>query len=126
MKQLFCPGNCPSSKNGRRWTGKFFVVSKSTKKWRQETKQWWIDNKQTFIDQLKGKEKPYKIGFHFVKGTRHLYDWVNPVQTIQDEMVTHGWIDDDNINEMVPVPFKRKGSYTGYSKKKPGVYIKVY
>jgi hypothetical protein len=41
-------------------------------------------------------------------------------------MVTHEWIDDDNMDEMVPIPYKRKGTYYGYSKNNPGCYIKVY
>jgi len=75
---------------------------------------------------IEGKEKPYKIGVHFIRGTHHKYDWVNPIQTIQDEMTHAGWIDDDNITEMVPFPFKIKGKYTGYNKEKPGFYLKVY
>ena len=34
----FIPGNVPSSKNGRRWTGKYFIASKSTMKYRKATK----------------------------------------------------------------------------------------
>ena len=32
----FIPGNVPSSKNGRRWTGKFFISSKATMKYRKD------------------------------------------------------------------------------------------
>jgi len=39
---------------------------------------------------IKGKKKPYKIGIHFIRGTHHKYDWVNPIQTIQDEMTHAG------------------------------------
>jgi len=41
-------------------------------------------------------------------------------------MVHAEWLEDDNITEMVPFPFKIKGEYSTYSKDKPGVYIKVY
>jgi len=123
---LFCEGNVPSSKNGRRWTGKHFIPSKATVKWRKNTKWWWEKNKDLFKELINNKEKPLKIGFHFVRGTRHKYDWVNPLQTIQDEMTEMGWIDDDNVEEIVPFPFKVKKSYTSYNKEKPGFYIKVY
>ena len=33
----FIPGNVPSSKNSRRWTGKFFIASKTVMKYRKET-----------------------------------------------------------------------------------------
>ena len=41
-------------------------------------------------------------------------------------MVKHEWLEDDNIHEMIPVPFKINKKYTSYNKDKPGVYIKVY
>jgi len=123
---LFCRTSVPSSKNGRRWTGKYFVPSKATITWRKSTKWWWEKNKEAFQEAIKNKDKPLKIGFHFVRRTRHKYDFVNPVQTIQDEMVKHGWIEDDDISNIVPFPFKIKKSYTSYNKNRAGVYIKIY
>lgn len=73
---LFCKDNVPSSKNGRRWTGKYFVPSKATIKWRKSTKWWWEKNKELFLNAVKNKKKPLKIGIHFVRGSRHKYDWV--------------------------------------------------
>ena len=62
-KKWFIPGSVPSSKNGRRWTGK---------------------------------------------------------QTVQDDMVKGGWIEDDNAEFILPVFIQ----YT-YDKKNPGVYIEI-
>ena len=31
----FIPGNVPSSKNGRRWTGKYFIASKAVVNYRK-------------------------------------------------------------------------------------------
>lgn len=123
---LFCRENVPSSKNGRRWTGKYFVPSKATIKWRKSTKWWWEENKELFIEKVKNKERPLKIGFHFVRGSKHKYDWCNPLQTIQDEMVSHGWIEDDDITHIIPFPFKINKQYTTYSKERPGFYLKIY
>lgn len=123
---LFCPTNVPSSKNGRVWTGKYFIASKATNRWRKETKSWWKENKELFLEKIEGKNLPLRIGLHFVRSSKHKYDWVNPVQTIQDEMVTYEWIEDDNTSIIVPVPFKLNGSYTSYNKSYPGVYIKIY
>lgn len=89
------------------------------------TEQQWRENKNKFLEMIEGKEMPYTIGFYFVRGTRHKYDWVNPVQTIQDLMVKYEWLEDDNVTIMYPKPFKIKNKYGHYDKEKPGVYIKV-
>jgi len=123
---LFCEGNVPSSKNGRRWTGKYFVPSKATIRWRKDTKWWWIENKDVFKELVKNKKLPLKVGLHFVRGSRHRYDWVNPVQTIQDEMVKMEWIEDDDVINILPFPFKMKKSFTSYNKERAGFYLKVY
>ena len=33
----FIPGNVPSSKNGKRWTGKYLISSKTVMKYRKDT-----------------------------------------------------------------------------------------
>ena len=38
----FIPGNVPSSKNGRRWTGKYFIASKTVMNYRKNTKERYI------------------------------------------------------------------------------------
>jgi len=73
---------------------------------------------------LKGKDsqnkKPYKISFKFIRKSRHKFDYINPAQTIQDEMVKYGWISDDNADEMIPIFLEYE-----YNKDNPGVYINV-
>ena len=69
---------------------------------------------------IKGKSKPYRISFKFVRKSKHKFDYINPAQTIQDQMVKYGWIDDDNADEMLPIFVKFE-----YSKEEPGVYIYV-
>jgi hypothetical protein len=56
----------------------------------------------------------------FVRGSRRKFDYINPAQTIQDQMVKYGWISDDNVDEVIPVfaPYQ-------YDKENPGTYIKV-
>lgn len=125
MTFIFIPENVPSSKNSKQWTGKFLVSSASVARWKKATSGSWESKKALFKSMLKDKEKPYKVGFHFVRKTRAKYDFVNPVQTIQDEMKAHGWIEDDNITEMVPIPLERDGSFWSVDSKKPGVYITV-
>ena len=121
---IFIPGNVPSSKNGRRWTGRYFIVSKQTQRYYKNSKKYWVENKKEFKKLLKGKDSqnkaPYRITFKFVRKSRHKFDYINPAQTIQDQMVKFGWITDDNADEMIPIFLEFE-----YNKDKPGVYINV-
>lgn len=118
--KIFISGNVPSSKNGRRNSKGKSLPSKVTVRWRQHTAWEWKLNKKNFKDMIKGLEKPYQISFLFVRGTKHHFDFINPAQTIQDEMVKYGWIDDDDADNINPSfePYR-------YSKDKPGVYISI-
>jgi len=123
---FFCPTGTPSSKNSRQWTGRRFLPSKATTLWRTETQQWWEDNKEKFKDKLDGLEKPYLIGMHFTRKSKHEFDIINPMQTIQDEAVKYGFLDDDNSSEMIPIPLCIDGKWHTYDKINPGCYIKVF
>ena len=37
VNEIFIKGNVPSSKNGKRWTGKYLIHSKTTMKYIQNT-----------------------------------------------------------------------------------------
>lgn len=116
----FIPGNVPSSKNGRRWTGKYFIASKTVVNYRKDTKQYYQKYAQEFKDELAKHKLPVKVGFTFVRGTRHKFDYINPAQTVQDDMVSYGWIEDDNADNIIPVFYDYQ-----YDKQNPGVYIEI-
>jgi Holliday junction resolvase RusA-like endonuclease len=120
MKKWFIPGNVPSSKNGRRWTGKYFISSKTVMKYRKDTKSFYQQYAPQFQKELKKHKLPVKIAFTFIRGTKHKFDYINPAQTVQDDMVTHGWLEDDNMVNILPVfkPYK-------YDKENPGVEIEI-
>lgn len=122
IKEIFIPGNVPSSKNSKQWTGKFLVHSKQAQKYYKATDSFWKAGAIDFNNQLKQHafSKPLKVSFTFIRGTKHKFDYVNPLQTILDLMVKHGWIEDDNADEIIPV-FE---TYS-YDKVKPGVKIKL-
>ena len=40
-KKWWIPGSVPSSKNGRRWTGKYFIASKTVVNYRKITKEYY-------------------------------------------------------------------------------------
>ena len=117
---IFIPGNVPSSKNGRRWTGRYFIVSKQTATYYKASKADWEKGKKEFKKLIKGKSKPYKVTFKFIRKSKHKFDYVNPAQTVQDQMVKFGWIDDDNADEIIP-SFEE----FEYDKESPGAYINV-
>lgn len=119
-KKWFIPGNVPSSKNGRRWTGKYFISSKTVMKYRKDTKSFYQDYADDFKKELGKHKLPVKIAFTFIRGTKHKFDYINPAQTVQDDMVSNGWIEDDNMMNIIPVfkPYK-------YNKEKPGVIIEI-
>jgi len=116
----FIPGNVPSSKNGRRWTGKYFIASKTVVNYRKNTKQYYEEYAEAFKKELKKHTLPVKVKFTFVRGSHHKFDYINPAQTVQDDMVKHGWIEDDNAENILPV----FGQYK-YDKENPGVYIEL-
>lgn len=116
----FIPGNVPSSKNGRRWTGKYFIASKTVVNYRKDTKQYYQKYASEFQKELKKYKLPVKVGFTFIRGTRHKFDYINPAQTVQDDMVSYGWLEDDNAENILPVFYQYE-----YDKANPGVYIEI-
>jgi hypothetical protein len=119
-KKWFIPGNVPSSKNGRRWTGKYFIASKTVMNYRKDTNAYYEKYADEFKKELTKHNLPVMISFTFIRGTRHKFDYINPAQTVQDDMVKHGWIEDDNMTFIIPVFKEYK-----YDKESPGVIIEI-
>lgn len=135
MKAFFIPGNVPSSKNSRNsvtvekkdGTKRTMVIaSKTVQKYRSQTAPFWNINRKAFRDSVKDLDKPYYIGFYFIRGTRHGWDKINPEQTVQDEMVKHKWIDDDDVHNLCPCPLFIDGEFWTYNKDYPGVLIVLF
>ena len=120
MKKWFIPGNVPSSKNGRRWTGKYFIASKAVVNYRKIAKKFYQEYAEEFKEELQKYDLPVSIGFEFIRGSRHKFDYINPAQTVQDDMVKHGWLEDDNAENINPYFIQYK-----YDKKNPGVWIEI-
>lgn len=66
------------------------------------------------------------MGFHFVRGTKHKFDFHNAVQIVADLLVAHDFIEDDNMDCFIPIPYKINDNWFSYDKENPGVYIKIY
>ena len=123
MKSYFIPGNVPSSKNSKVWTGKFLVWSKTARKYVKDTERYWISYSEIFQTEVLAVYKetlPIKVSFKFIRGTKHKFDYPNPLQTVLELMVTYRWIPDDNADVILPV-FEQYE----YDKENPGVVITI-
>ena len=116
----FIPGNVPSSKNSRRWTGKFFIASKTVMKYRKDTSKLFENHTASFLKEFSKYQLPVYVHFTFIRGSRHKFDYLNPAQTVQDDMTKHGWIEDDNCEFIIPC-FEKYS----YDKENPGVIIEI-
>tara|TARA_R110002012_G_scaffold2179_1_gene10420 strand:- start:5782 stop:6381 length:600 start_codon:yes stop_codon:yes gene_type:complete len=123
--RIFIPGNVPSSKNSKQWTGKMLIHSKPTRNYIRDTKQLYTSAKKEFMSQVVEKlglepSYPLHIDMYFIRNSRRKFDYINPAQTVQDLMVKWGWIEDDNCDIIIP-------HFSGHhvDKDNPGVLIKV-
>ena len=134
IKSFFIPGNVPSSKNGKQWTGRYFIIAKPVQRWVKDVAPYFRAQRWAFLEAIKDLEPPYIISFKFLRDSHRKFDYVNPLQTIQD-MMTGGfemcfskkddkegrtWLPDDNADIIIPVfqPYE-------YNKEDPGVWITV-
>jgi len=120
MTTFIIPGNTPSSKNGRVWTGRYSIASAATRKWKLATDEHWKSQAKQFRKESKGLSKPLYIEFKFYRKSRHKFDLINIAQAVQDAMVNYNWIDDDNADELIPV-----FAIYEYDNKNPRVEIKI-
>ena len=118
--EIFIPFNVSSSKNSKQWTGKYLINSKATRSYIQKSKKYYQEKTEEFLDMTKDLDKPLHISFYFIRNSRRKFDYINPAQTVQDLMVKYGWIEDDDIHNLVP-------HFHGYEvdKENAGVIIKV-
>lgn len=137
--EIFIPGQIPSLKNSK-VMGKY--PSKTVQKWlRTFGIQHYSSGKKevTYFKRIpkqydfaeivepikKYQDYPLLIGFHFVRNSNRMWDFGNACQIIQDMMVAHNVIPDDNVNYLLPFPMIRGDKYWSYDKNTPGVYIKI-
>ena len=162
-KAIFLPGQVPSAKNSKQigfyfkakgeessWyfkkNGEFKAItttlrsSDQTEDYLKEIVQHIIDNKKRFKELVRDMPKPYIIQLHFVRKTKALFDFGNPVECIADcisgsywkkhpkipQVVTQ-WIDVDDIENVVFIPvlanmLQGKALYS-VDPQNPGVWI---
>ena len=109
--EIFIPFNVSSSKNSKQWTGKYLI---------QKSKRFYQEKTNDFLIMTKDLPKPLHISFYFIRNSKRKFDYINPAQTVQDLMVKYGWIEDDDVFNLVPY-------FHGFEvdKENPGVIIKI-
>ena len=131
--ELFIPNNVPSSKNGKQIVFKkkvgsdgkvpIMIWSKAAKEYVKQTKAYYEEFSHTFRAEydkyVSLGNLPMEVTFLFIRGTKHKFDYPNPLQTVLDLMVHYKWIPDDNADIILPIFEEYK-----YDKENPGVYIK--
>lgn len=77
------------------------------------------------IKQAEIKSYPLLLGMHFVRNSKHKWDFNNANQIILDLMTALDIIPDDNTQFILPFPLLINDKYWDYDKENPGVYIKL-
>lgn len=140
---LFIPGEVYSSKNSKRifpkvgpggaggWKFKgkaarpFITDSAAATKYKKESLPFYLGMKESFLEMVDGVSHPFVIEFTFYRTTKRKFDFNNMTQAVQDMMVKAGWIEDDDIAHLLPVPpLPPKQAYF-IDKKQPGVLINI-
>jgi len=137
-KKVFIPYNTPSLKNSK-IMGKFFspTVKKYLKKFgiqtfssgRKEVKPYktipMTYPVKELKDLFKGVTYPVIVGFHFVRGSRRKFDYINAQQLPLDMFTAFDIIPDDDMMHIIPSITPVNGEYYTYDKENPGVYIEI-
>lgn len=122
---IFMKGNFPSFKNSKQRTAKgFMVMSKTVQKYLKANEEQWKAIPDEFRA-LTEEHFPIVVGMHFVRGTKHRWDFHNMVQGVADLMVKHGWIPDDNVDYFIPQILWIEDLHYSYNKENPGVFIEI-
>lgn len=129
---IFIPGNVPSSKNSKQIFQKkinekqipFITDSKLTKAYKKDTVSHWLKYKSYFHELIKDMEPPYIIEFTFIRSSKRKFDFNNANHVCTDLMATHGWVEDDHMDLILPIP-KLIAPHYYVSPKNPGVWITV-
>ena len=140
---IFIPGNVPSLKNSKIKTSRGIFPSKTVKNYlsdlgiqrysasRKEvvgykTKPNLIEKlREKFNNVLEGKEPPFEIGFHFVRKSKHKFDFNNANSLLADLFTSYGVIEDDNMDIFHPSILYIDGKGYKYDKENPGVFINI-
>ncbi len=139
MSQIFIPFNVPSLKNSRVSTPKGSFHSPTVRKYLQKlgvkkysskgyenykTRPNLFEKavkpmKDAFAPYSSSRKPPFLVGFWFIRDSKRKFDLINAMQILQDLLVAHGVIDDDNADILIPSPFMINCKWYSYDKERP-------
>jgi len=136
---IFIPGNVPSLKNSKVKTARGIFSSKTVKHYLSSLgiQSYSVRDKQVkgyktkpnlfleLVEDIKIDRYPVIIEFHFVRGSKHKFDFNNATQIIADLLTAHDIIEDDNMDCLIPFPLSIDDKYYSYNKENPGVFINI-
>ena len=100
----FIGKNVPSSKNGKRWTGKILIKSKLCQEYIKWSEPIFKANKALWDAQMNKVEQfPIKVEFYFYRDSKRHWDFINIVQIIADIMQAEEYLEDDDTLHFIPV-----------------------
>lgn len=100
----FIGKNVPSSKNGKRWTGKILIKSKLCQEYIKWSEPVFKANKPLWDAQMNKVEQfPIKVEFYFYRDSKRHWDFINIVQIIADIMQAEEYLEDDDTLHFIPV-----------------------
>ena len=122
---MFIPGNVPSLKNSKRFVRlkngiTRLIPSKTVENYLKKHSFDWEKGRDEWMKISNGLRPPYRGGMYFLRDSFRKFDYINAAQIVQDLMVRHGWIEDDNCDFLVPVFLGHK-----VDKNNPGVIITI-
>lgn len=96
--------NVPSSKNNRQLVGKRIIKNKLCQEYTKWAEPLFIAQKDEW-EKMKQEhtERPIMVGMYFYRDSKRRFDFNNVSQILCDMMTANDYIEDDNINEMIPV-----------------------
>lgn len=95
--------NVPSKKNSKQWTGKRVISSKLSLNYDKWIQPLLLVNKTAWIKETTGKPYPLRVGFYFYRDSHRRWDFNNISQSIADNLVSAGYIPDDDTTHFIPV-----------------------
>jgi len=127
---IFLSGNVPSSKNSKRIFIKsngtpFITESALCEKYRKHIKAQMMTNKMKFLCLIKDKKLPLIVQLYFIRSTKQQFDFNNISQILADLMQEYGWINNDNLDNLIVIPPLPPLKQYEVNKAQAGVVIKI-
>jgi len=138
---VFIPGNVPSSKNSKIKTARGIFHSKTVMKYLRSfgikhfsPSRKVIEKYKTILmtfpvnelkELFKNVEYPVIVELHFIRGSKHKWDFHNACQIILDLLTAFDIIPDDNMDYIIPQCMFIKRKHYSYDKENAGILINI-